>query len=190
MSGAAALSAARNRRTNPANNAKNVSSNASCNAVKCTTAKKGAPAPVATGGPQLTKAQQYAVQQQQQQQAAVVKDIPFLQPIQVLRLHDIRLSNIETEMARILNEEEQGGSPALLARLQAAEQTIKLLQEQLQHFQEQQTPVPSDDEDGEEVEKAAADTTVVAFTDNLGKLFRSSSQGCWEINICSKYLRN
>ena len=48
----------------------------------------------------------------------------------------------------------------------------------LLHFQEQQTPVPSDDEDGEEVEKAAADTTVVAFTDNLGKLFRSSSQGC------------
>jgi hypothetical protein len=115
MSGAAALSAARNRRTNP-----QPKNNASSNAVSCANVpnKKGGPAPQAKQpqAPQMTKAQQYAMQQQQQQQqqqrpassssssstALTMPPLPVLHPLQVLRLHDNRLTSLEQEISQLL----------------------------------------------------------------------------------------
>jgi hypothetical protein len=106
MSGAAALSAARNRRTNP-----QPKNNASANAVSCANVpnKKNGPAPQAkqAQAPQMTKAQQYAMQQQQQEQqqqrpvTASGSLLPVLHPLQVLKLHDNRITSLEQEMSHL-----------------------------------------------------------------------------------------
>lgn len=112
MSGAAALSAARNRRTNP-----QPKNNASANAVSCANVpnkRGGGPAPQqakqAQAPPQMTKAQQYAMQQQQQEQqqqpqrpvTASGSVLPVLHPLQVLKLHDNRLTNLEQEISQLV----------------------------------------------------------------------------------------
>jgi delta 1-pyrroline-5-carboxylate dehydrogenase len=178
MSGAAALSAARNRRTNPQATQRNVGNNASCNSVKCSPANKNGPSPQQQQQmkqqllqqqqmlqqqqqqqqkqQQLTKAQQYAQQQQQQttepmQQVTKFGEIPVLQPLQVLRLHDIRLSTLEKDMANKLatpvispvssssstSSSSAANDNKIQSRLMMAEEQIKRLDTMIQLLQQE-----------------------------------------------------
>lgn len=178
MSGAAALSAARNRRTNPQASQRNMPNNASCNSVKCSPANKNGPSPQQQQQmkqqllqqqqqmlqqqqqqqkqQQLTKAQQYAQQQQQQtteslQQLPKFGEIPVLQPLQVLRLHDIRLSTLEKDLANKLvqpplvtpvsTSSGGGGEKDALNKIQSrlllAEEQIKRLDTMIQLLQQE-----------------------------------------------------
>jgi len=177
MSGAAALSAAHNRRTNPQATQRNVANNASCNSVKCSPPNKNGPSPQQQQQmkqqmqqqmqlqkqqqqQQLTKAQQYAQQQQQQQTSQPLQqlpkfgEIPVLQPLQVLRLHDIRLSTLEKDLANLQvtpvispvssNSSSSSSSSSsaandnkLHSRLMLAEEQIKRLDSMIQLLQQE-----------------------------------------------------
>ena len=148
MSGAAALSAARNRRSNPTGPTvpvakKNIPGQASCS-VRQPPARTQTPAARQQLQQQQQQAQQQQAQQQQaqqqqsqqqqaqqqqtqqhqqqsqQQQAQQQINIPMLHPIQILKVHDVRLNKLEQQG---LSTAESGDISALTTLLDTVVQT-------------------------------------------------------------------